>query len=67
MSQIKVNLDPQTQRLVERRAKAEGLSTDEWIGQVIQRRVQDKHLPSEIWREDWLALAGAFPDFPFRD
>ena len=61
MAQITLYLDPETEALVNRCAKAAGLSKSRWVAQVIQRHVR------ETWPEDCLALAGAFPDFPLRE
>jgi len=61
MSHITLYLDDATQALLEQAAKAHGLSKSRWVADVIR-----KHAAHE-WPQDYLALAGRFPDFPLHD
>lgn len=61
MAQITLYLDDETQALVERRARASGLSKSRWVAELI-----GKHAAHE-WPQACLDLAGKFPDFPLRE
>ncbi len=61
MSQITLYLDDATQALVERVAKANGLSKSRWVAELIR-----KYAAYE-WPQDCLALAGQFSDFPLQE
>lgn len=61
MSQITLYLDEETQELVERSAKAQGVSKSRWVAEIIRKHA------GEAWPQDCLDLAGSFPDFPLRD
>lgn len=61
MSQITLYLDEETQELVERSAKAQGVSKSRWVADIIRKHA------GEAWPQDCLALAGSFPDFPLRE
>jgi predicted transcriptional regulator len=58
MSQITLYLDDATQALVDRAAKANGLSKSRWVAEIIRKYVDHE------WPQDCLALAGRFSDFP---
>jgi hypothetical protein len=58
MSQITLYLDEATHALVERAAKAHGMSESHWIAEIIRQ-----HTARE-WPQDCLDLAGRFADFP---
>ena len=61
MSQITLYLDAATQALVERAAKANGLSKSRWVAEMIRKYAAHE------WPQDCLGLAGRFPDFPLRE
>jgi hypothetical protein len=60
MAHITLDLDDDTLVLVERAAKAQGLSASRWVADIIR-----KHAAHE-WPQEGLALAGRFADFPLR-
>jgi hypothetical protein len=61
MPHITLYLDDATQALVERAAKAHGVSKSRWVADII--RTQAAH----DWPPDCLALAGRFADSPLSD
>lgn len=61
MSQITLYLDDATQALIERAAKANGLSKSRWVAEIIRKYADHE------WPQDCLALAGCFADFPLRE
>jgi predicted transcriptional regulator len=61
MSQVTLYLDPDTQTLVERAARASGLSKSRWVAEAIRKYA------AEEWPGDCLELAGRFADFPLRE
>jgi hypothetical protein len=61
MSQITLYLDEETEQLVRAAAEACGVSKSRWVADLIRRHACD------TWPEDVVQLAGAFPDFPFRE
>jgi hypothetical protein len=61
MAHITLDLDDDTLVLVERAAKAQGLSASRWVADIIRM-----HAAHE-WPQDGLALAGRFADFSLRD
>jgi hypothetical protein len=61
MSQITLYLDDATQALVERAAKANGLSKSRWVAEIIRKYVDHE------WPQNCLSLAGRFADFPLRE
>lgn len=56
MSQITLYLDDATQALVDKAAKAHGLSKSRWVADIIRKYAAHE------WPQDCLA-AGRFPDF----
>lgn len=58
MPHITLCLDDATQSLVERAAKAHGVSKSRWVADIIRTHV------TQDWPQDCLALAGVFADFP---
>jgi hypothetical protein len=61
MSQITLYLDDATHALVERAARANGLSKSRWVAKIIRKYAD------HAWPQDCLALAGRFVDFPLRE
>ena len=61
MAQITLYLDEDTDTLVSRAAKAQGISKSRWVADAI------RHYAHDTWPDECLALAGAFPDFPLRE
>jgi predicted transcriptional regulator len=61
MPQITLYLDDATLALVDRAAKANGLSKSRWVAEIIRKYVDHE------WPQDCLALAGRFADFPLRE
>ncbi len=61
MSQVTFYLDKETQLLIERAARASGLSKSRWVAEAIRRYA------AEEWPADCLELAGRFTDFPLRE
>ena len=61
MSQVTFNLDKDTQMLVERAARASGMSKSRWVAEIIRKYA------AEEWSDDCLKLAGRFADFPLRE
>lgn len=61
MSQLTLYLDKRTQTLVDRAAKAQGVSRSRWVGDLIRRNTV------ETWPDEFHDLAGRFPDFPLRE
>ena len=61
MPQITLYLDDATQALVERAAKAHGVSKSRWVADIIRTHA------AHDWPQDCLALAGRFADFPLSD
>lgn len=61
MSQITLYLDDATQALVDKAAKAHGLSKSRWVADIIRKYAAHE------WPQDCLALAGRFTDFPLRE
>ena len=61
MSQITLYLDDETEKLVQEKAKANGVSKSRWVGDLIRRHAHDS------WPEECRKLAGAFPDFPLQE
>lgn len=58
MPQITLYLDDDTKELVERSAKASGISRSQWVATAIRRQA------SVEWPKALLEFAGSFPDFP---
>jgi hypothetical protein len=61
MPQFTLCLDDSTQALVEQAAKAQGISQNRWVTDLIHQ-----HTAHE-WPQDCLMLAGQFADFPLRE
>lgn len=61
MPHITLYLDDATQALVERAAKAHGVSKSRWVADIIRTHA------AHDWPQDCLALAGRFADFPLSD
>jgi hypothetical protein len=61
MPKITLYLDDATKALMEQTAKANGLSKNRWVAQIIK-----KHSAHE-WPSECAALAGAFADFALRE
>lgn len=61
MTQLTLYLDKHTQTLVEKAAKAQGVSRSRWVADLIRCNT------AETWPEEFLNLAGRFPDFPLRE
>jgi hypothetical protein len=61
MSKITVYLNDAAQALVDRCAKAHGLSKSRWVAEIIRKYTAHE------WPQDCLALAGRFADFPLRE
>ena len=61
MSQITLYLDEETEKLVQEKAKANGVSKSRWVADLIRRHAHDS------WPEECRQLAGAFPDFPLKE
>lgn len=60
MSQITLYLDEETREMVERSAKAQGMSKSRWVVGIIRKHAED------AWPQGCPDLAGSFPDFPLR-
>ena len=58
MSQITLYLDEANRALVEQAAKANGVSKNRWVADLIRTHA------AHDWPQDCLALAGRFTDFP---
>jgi hypothetical protein len=58
MPQVTLYIDEETDRKMRRAARAAGVSRSRWVARAIR-----KNLASE-WPDSFLALAGAWPDFP---
>jgi len=61
MGQITLYLDDVTQALVDKAAKANGVSRSRWVADML------KSYAAQDWPKECLALAGRFPDFPLRE
>jgi hypothetical protein len=61
LSATTIDLDESTFAYVERAAKAHGQTREDWITSVIRENVRHDS------GADIRALAGCFPDFPWRD
>ncbi|KAF1023242.1 MAG: hypothetical protein GAK30_00695 [Paracidovorax wautersii] len=61
MPQITLHLDEATETLATQAAQAHGMSTSRWVAELIRRHAND------TWPAGFIALAGAFPDFPLRE
>jgi len=61
MPQITLYLDAETQELIERSARASGMSKSRWLTEIIHQHTGDD------WPEGCLELAGRFPDFPLQE
>ena len=61
MSRITLYLDPETHALVERAARASGLSKSRWVAEAVHKYAADE------WPASCLELAGRFGDFPLRE
>ena len=61
MSRITLYLDPETHALVERAARASGLSKSRWVAEAVHKYAADEGPAS------CLELAGRFGDFPLRE
>jgi hypothetical protein len=60
MSQVTLYLDESTEEILEESAQASGLSKSRWVVELIRAHARRE------WPADFLGLAGAFADFPFR-
>ena len=60
MSQLTLYLDDATQALVVQAAEANGVSKSRWVADIIRKYAAHE------WPQDFLDLAGQFPDFPLR-
>lgn len=58
MSQVTIDLDAETERLMIAKAAAMGLSKSKWIAQVIRKNLNDD------WPEAVREIAGSWTDFP---
>lgn len=58
MTPVTIELDDQTAKDLEARARTEGLNTQEWLQRLVRHHL---HTP---WPDSLRALAGAWPDFP---
>lgn len=61
MSQMTFYLDKDTQTLVERAARASGMSKSRWVSEIIRKYAVEE------WPDECLKLAGRFTDFPLRE
>lgn len=61
MAQITLYIDEETRKLVERVAKARGVSQSRWVVEAIRMQL------AQNWPADFVQLAGSFPDFPMRE
>lgn len=61
MTQITLDLDEETQALLEQVAKASGSSSSRWVADLIRSQVRSQ------WPREFLDAAGSIPDFPLRD
>lgn len=61
MSQVTFYLDKDTQTLVDRAARASGMSKSRWVAEIIRKYA------AEEWPDECLKLAGRFADFPLRE
>jgi len=58
MPQVTIYLDEDTQKRVQKAARAEGVSLSKWITASLREKTQ------ATWPKAFLDLSGAFPDFP---
>lgn len=58
MGQVTLYLDEDTDKKLTRAATRAKLSKSRWVAQLIRERA------SAAWPEEFVRLAGAFPDFP---
>jgi len=61
MPQVMIYLDEETERVMRRVAEQEGLPYSRWVAGLIREAARD------TWPEDFLKLAGAFPDAPLAE
>jgi hypothetical protein len=61
MPQMTIYLDEKTERIMRKLAKRKGLSYSRWVAGLIRDAARN------TWPEDFLKLAGAFPDAPLAD
>lgn len=58
MGQVTLYLDAQTERRVAQAARRAKLSKSRWVSGLIHEKIHAE------WPDEFLKLAGAFPDFP---
>jgi len=61
MAHLTIYLSDSVERQVRKAAKAAGLSVSKWVAERVAMSVETS------WPQEFLALAGAFPDFPDAD
>jgi hypothetical protein len=58
MAHLTIYLTDEVERRVRKSAKAAKVSTSKWVAERVTKSVETS------WPPEFLALAGAFPDFP---
>ncbi|MBZ5627223.1 MAG: CopG family transcriptional regulator [Acidobacteriia bacterium] len=61
MAHLTIYLSDDVERRVRKAAKSAGISVSKWVAERVARSVETS------WPPEFLALAGAFPDFPDAD